>query len=106
MESEGLLHHYVKTEVFTAYIRNNSSTAIGCFMVEVHFHTKQFPDPLLRQENISCFINILHKKIEEIILILFSIFIMRQQYFFTDYLILYQILNSISLFHAPKWLFK
>ena len=48
MESEGLLQHYVKTEVFTTYIRNNSSGAIGCFIVELHFHTMQLPDPLLR----------------------------------------------------------
>jgi hypothetical protein len=81
MESEGLLQHYVKTEVFMAHIRNNSSSAIGCFMVELHFHTMQFPDPLLHQKNIFCFINFLHNKVAEIILILFSIFIMIQHYF-------------------------
>jgi len=81
MESEGLLQYYVKTEVFTAYISNNSSSAIGCFMVELHFHTMQLPDPLLRQKNIVCFISVLNKKGAEFILILFSIFIMRQRCF-------------------------
>jgi hypothetical protein len=81
MGSEGLLQHYVKTEVFTAYIRNNSSRAIDCFMVELHFHTVQLPDPLLGQKNIFCFIKVLHNKDAEIILMPFSISIMRQHYF-------------------------
>jgi len=66
MESEGLLQHYVKTEVFTAYICNNSYSAIDCFMVGLHFHKIQFPDPPLRQENIFCFINVLHNKVAEL----------------------------------------
>ena len=56
MESEGLLQHYVKTEVFTAYICNNTSSAIGRFMAVL-------PDPLLRQKNTFCFINHLSTKL-------------------------------------------
>jgi hypothetical protein len=41
MESEGLLQHYVKTELFTVYVSNNSSSAIGYFMVELLFHKMQ-----------------------------------------------------------------
>ena len=70
MESEVLLQHYVKNRSFTTHIRNNSSSAIGCFMVEIHFHTTQFPDPLFRRKIMFCFINVLPNKVAGIILII------------------------------------
>jgi hypothetical protein len=68
MESEGLLQHYVKTELFTAYISNNSSSEIGCFMGELLFHKMQPPDPLLRQKNTFCSFQVPLNKITEITL--------------------------------------